>query len=128
MSHPNAALAERLYGHFSRGEIEAVLALCHDDVVFSIPGKTRISGRHTKATAAAWVEALNHISGGTFHEDILDILVSEERVLLFLDHRFQRDGRPVQYHTAHLWRVRDGLFAALHVLPLDLDAFERAWK
>jgi uncharacterized protein len=128
MAHPNEVLTRKLYEAFGKGDMEAVLALCHDDIVFHVPGKAPFSGDHTKSDFGEWMGQVMRISGGTFREDILDILVSDDHVLVLLDHHFERNGRRVQYCTAHLWEVKDGRFSEWRELPDDQDEFTAAWS
>jgi ketosteroid isomerase-like protein len=128
MTHENEKLARELYAAFAQGDLEAVLAMCDDGIVFDVPGRAPISGRHTKADFGEWIGQVMQISGGTFQEDVLDVLVSDERVLVVLDHHFEKNGTPVQYHTAHLWRLKDGRFTEFRELPDDQDAFTAVWS
>jgi len=68
------------------------------------------------------------ISGGTFREEIVDLLVSDDNVLAMLDHRFEKRGSEMRYATAHLWTVRDGKMAGWRELPDDQDEFSAAWS
>jgi uncharacterized protein len=128
MPHPNEELARKLYDAFGKGDMETVLGYCDDAIVFHVPGKAPFSGDHTKADFGDWMAQVMQISGGTFQEDIRDILVSQDRVLVLLDHHFEKNGRPVQYDTAHLWTVKDGRFAEWRELPDDQDEFSAAWS
>jgi ketosteroid isomerase-like protein len=105
-----------------------VLGYCDDTIVFHVPGKAPFSGDHTKADFGDWMGHVMQISGGTFEEDIRDILVSGDRVLVILDHHFEKNGRPVQYDTSHLWTVKDGRFVEWRELPDDQDEFTAAWS
>ena len=55
------------------------------------------------------------------------MLVSDDHVLVVLDHHFKKQGRPVQYNTAHLWTVKDGRLTEFRELPDDQAEFTAAW-
>jgi uncharacterized protein len=128
VTHPNEDLTRKLYDAFGKGDMETVLGYCDDDIVFHVPGKAPFSGDHTKASFGDWMGPVMQICSGTFREDILDILVSDDHVLVFLDHHFDKNGRPEQYFTAHLWAVKDGRFSEWRELPDDQDEFTAAWS
>lgn len=128
MAHRTEDLTRELYAAFARGDMAAVLAMCDDSIVFHVPGKAPFSGDHTKADFADWMGQVMQISGGTFEETLLDVLVSDDHVLALLDHHFEKNGRPQQYFTAHLWAVKDGRFTEWRELPDDQDEFTAVWS
>ena len=43
-------------------------------------------------------------------------------------HRLMRGGARHEYQTAHVWRIRDGMFTAWRGYPRDLQVFDRVWS
>ena len=67
------------------------------------------------------------ISGGTFHEEVEDVLANDKHAVVLARHRFQRSGASKDYHTAHLYEVRDGQLARCFEQPRDSAIFHDAW-
>jgi ketosteroid isomerase-like protein len=128
MAHKNEDTIRELYAAFAEGDMETVLGLCDDGIVFHVPGKASFSGDHTKADFGVWIGEVMRLCHGTFQEDVLDVLVSDDHVLVVLDHHFVVDGEPRQYFTSHLWTVKDGRFTEFRELPDDQDEFTAAWS
>ena len=122
------ALLRQVYAAFAQGDMAGVLGPCTDDMVFHVPGHNPTSGDYTKATFGELIGKLMQISAGTFQEDLLDVLAGDAHGAVVLQHHFQRDGKPVQYRTMHLWQLRDGQFCEWWEYPQDLNAFDAAYS
>ena len=128
MTHANEMMVRDLYARFAKGDMEAVLAMCSDDIVFHLPGTTPFSGDHTKATFGAWIGKVMEICGGKFREDIVDLAADDRHAIVVLDHFIERDGKPVEYRTDHLWQIRDGKCTEFLERPGSEEEFNRAWS
>ena len=116
-----------LYAAFARGDMAAVLAHCTDEITFHVPGSAPFSGDQTKATFGEWIGKVIDLSGGTFREDILDVMTGDDHGAVLLHHTLQRDGKPAEYTVIHLWKAAGDKFSEWWEYPQDLDAFNRAW-
>ena len=67
------------------------------------------------------------ITGGTFHEEIEDVLANDDHSVALARHRFIRDGRTKDYRTAHAYEVKAGKLAQCFAQPRDPASFEDAW-
>src|SRR6266567_8431386 len=93
----------KLYADFARGDMDAVLAACDDSIVFHVPGANPLSGDYSKSEfGPRLIAKVMQITGGTFREEVLDIMVGERHGAVLLDHTFMKDGSPQQYLTIHL--------------------------
>jgi ketosteroid isomerase-like protein len=117
-----------IYAAFARGDMAGVLEPCTDDVVFHVPGRNPTSGAYTKATFGDLIGKVMQITAGTFQEDVLDVLAGADYGAVVLLHHFQRDNRPVEYRTLHLWKLRSGKFCEWREYPQDLYAFDAAYS
>ena len=127
MSHPNEDRLRDLYARFAQGDLDGFLAGCTDDVTFTVPGNTQVSGSFTKATFAEWISNVMAPTGGTFREDVLDVFANDEHGVLLLHHEFVRGGERREYGTAHACELRDGLISSWEERPGSLQEFEAAW-
>ncbi|MBV9323606.1 MAG: nuclear transport factor 2 family protein [Chloroflexi bacterium] len=133
MGHPNEHRLRDLYALFARGDMPGFLAGCTDDVVFTVPGPNQItrgqaSAVFTKENFGDLVTPVMQISGGSFSEEVIDVCANDEHGVLLLVHRLQREGKPVEYRTAHVVQLTDGKIAAWQEWPGDLSGFGAAWK
>jgi len=67
------------------------------------------------------------ITGGTFHEEVEDVLANDNHAVVLARHRFTREGQPKDYRTAHIYEIRGGKLARCFEQPRDPAGFEDAW-
>lgn len=128
MAHPNEDRLRELYEAFARGDMEAVLAMCDDDIEFHVPGSSPFSGVHTKADFGDWMSQVMELAGGTFREKAYEAVANDDRGVVLLNHSLERDGGEIQYRTCHIWEIRDGVFTRWEEWPGDEQAFDEAWS
>jgi len=116
------------YAAFLRGDVDGYIAACADDFTFNVPGSGGISG--------VWVgrqgiydlagKAMS-LTGGTFQEEVIDVLANDQHAVVLARHRFTRDGVSKDYSTAHVYEVRGGKLAICFEHPRDSAIFHDAW-
>ena len=67
------------------------------------------------------------ITGGTFHEEVEDVLTNDNHAVVLARHRFARDAVSKDYRTAHVYEVREGKLAQCFEQPRDPASFDDAW-
>src|SRR3954451_15394451 len=113
MAHPNERRLREFYEAFARGDFDAAAALCTDDVTWEVPGRSLAAARYAgKSGLLDMVRRATELSGGTFREEILDLVANDERGIVLVVQRLVRAGRMIEYRTAHLWEIRGGKFSA----------------
>ena len=127
MTNANEATLRDLYAKFARGDIDGFLAGCTDQVTFTVPGKTSVSGEFTKPTFMDMIAPVMERSGGTFQEHVLDVFANDDHGVLLLHHEFTRDGQPREYRTAHIVEFDRGAISKWTEHPGSLSEFEQAW-
>jgi ketosteroid isomerase-like protein len=125
--HAAEARLRDLYATFARGDLTGFLAGCTDDVTFTVPGNTAVSGVFTKDSFIDWIGGVIGSTGGTFQEHVLDVFANDDHGLRLLHHEFDRDGQHREYRTAHICELRDGRIATWTEHPGSLREFEDAW-
>jgi len=126
--HPKEALLEELYGRFGKGDMQGVLEMCTDDIVFHVPGNTPFSGDHTKADfISGWIQKVMELSGGTFGERAVIFIANDDHGIAVLDHWLERDGKRIDYRVDHIWRFRGDKCCEWTERPGSEAEFERAW-
>ena len=128
MSHPLEAIIREAYAAFSRGDLDGYLKACTEDWQFHVPGHGGIAGTFIGKTGLhALATKAMEITGGTFHEEVEDVLANDHHAVVLARHRFRRDGVPRVYRTAHVYEIRDGKLARCFEQPRDQAAFDDAW-
>src|SRR5947209_15468931 len=74
--HPNAALVERLYAAFDGKDVASLGKLIAEERVWHVPGTSPVSGDHRGQEASfAYFQKLAELTDGTFHAELIDVLV-----------------------------------------------------
>ena len=127
MGHANEDTLRELYAAFGRGDLEGFLDGCTDDVTFAVPGYATVSGTYRRDEFASWIGDVIGRTGGTFREDILDVVANDDHGVLLLVHLFDRDGTHHEYQTAHLVHFEAGKISRWTEHPGSMREFEAAW-
>ena len=128
MAHPNEQMLRDAYAAFSRGDLDAYLKNCTHDIVFHVPGRSRMAGSYSRAQfVSPMISTVIELSRGTFRETVLDVVANDHRGVVVLLHEFDRGQGPVSYRTAHIYVIRDGKLAEFKEYPEDLYEFDAAW-
>lgn len=94
-------------------DFAAMAAHFSTDLVYTVPGRGPLSGRTTGASAALdYFGALMGLTGGTYAiVEIVDWLVSDNRVALIASETATRNGRRLDWTRLVVFTFRDGLIA-----------------
>ena len=128
MRHPHEKLLEELYAKFGQGDLPGVLAMCDDEIIFTVPGKARISGQYTKTTFPDLIGQVMAISKGSFREALVEVVANDEHGVALLDHSLEIDSQQRSYRTDHIWAFRGSKPIAWQERPGDQEMFDRIWS
>ena len=108
--HPNAELLRKGYAAFAEGDMAMVGDLFADDIVWHAPGNNPLSGDYKgKDQVFGQFAKLMELTGGTFRQEIHDIVANDEHAVVLVENGAQRpDGRSWQGRAAHVWHVANG--------------------
>lgn len=128
MAHSLESTIREAYAAFGRGDVDGYLKPCSENFSFNIPGRGAIAGSwHGKEGLYELARKAMEITGGSFREEIEDVLANDHHAVVLARHRFTRDGQSREYKTAHVYDVRDGKLATCWEQPQDLAIFDEAW-
>jgi uncharacterized protein len=127
MSQQNIDVVRAGFEAFARGDIEAVLRLCDEDIVVNEPAEMLDTPpRHrghsgVLETFAAWPEQWDD-----YRIEILRTVDIEDRVVATLHQtgRGKSTGIPVELQTAMVFTVRDGKIAEWSIFLHEEQALE----
>lgn len=129
MSHSNQILLTKMYSDFSKGELNAMLAVCDDKIKFEIPGKSLLAGKYTKVTfATEFAKKVQELSAGSFKIDIHELFASDRHGIVLSTNSFTRHNKLIEYRTVHVWRFENGKPVAFYEYPRDLYQFDAVWN
>src|SRR5829696_8114023 len=81
-----------------RGDWETAFGYYEDDIVVHIPGRSTFAGDHRgKDAAVEYIQTIrDHYRDGEIQLELIDMLVSNDRVALLVRERFLRDDAIVE--------------------------------
>jgi uncharacterized protein len=128
MAHPLEATIREAYAAFGRGDIDGYLQPGTQDFAFQVPGDSEIAGTYVgKAGLFDLAGKVMTMTGGTFREEVEDVLANDSHAVVLARHQFTRDGSLKDYRTAHVYEIKDGKLARCFEQPRDPASFEDAW-
>jgi uncharacterized protein len=114
---------------FNTNDLDAVAALVADDVVYTIPGRSRIAC-HTTGLAAH-LAALRHVrelSGGSLKLEPRAIAADGDYLVVWGRITAEREGRALDCEHCVMYRFREGKIVEGRTVPIDLYAFDAFWS
>src|SRR5262249_30912263 len=92
-------------------------------------GRSRAAAKYVgKSGLLDMVKKAMELSEGTFREEVLDVVANDDRGIVLVVQRCERDGRAIEYRTAHQWWIRGGTFSAWRGHRGDPRQFDEAWS
>jgi uncharacterized protein len=127
MAHPNEDLLRRGYEAFGAGDIETVMALFADDIVWHVGGSSQLAGDYRgHDEVMGFFGRLMEVSGGTFRLEIHDVLANDQHGTVLVTAYGERDGMTIAAREVNIWHLADGKateFWAFIENPAELDEF-----
>ena len=128
MTHPNASLLNTAYDALSRGDMDALGETFADDVSFSVPGSTPLTGEYKgKDQVFAFFQRVMDMSGGSFKLLPHSIIADDEHAVGLLALTAERNGKSAGYNSVHVVHIDDGKLAEFWEFP-DQPAFDDFWS
>jgi hypothetical protein len=125
----NADTIRAGYEAFAAGDMEAVAKLFAPDLIWHIPGASRIAGDYKGHDAVfGFFGKLMADSGGTFHVEMHDLLASDDHVVALVRETASRDGKSLDANEVHVWHLQDGQATEFWGIPGDSQAVDAFWS
>jgi ketosteroid isomerase-like protein len=101
-------LIRRYLAAMRSGDRESAYGFYAEDIVFHVPGRSLFAGTHHGRDAAVrYIEAaVARSHAGEVEVELVDMLVSEQRVALIVRERFTREQGAVEIRRANVYRIR----------------------
>lgn len=104
-----------------RGDWDTAFGFLADDLLIHIPGRSAFAGqRFGKAAAVDYIQSIRErYREGAIELELIDMLSSDERVVLLLRERFHGDGPPIEIRRANVYRVKDDQVVEVSIFEAD---------
>ena len=109
------------------GDFSAAYQFYSDDIVGRVPGRSSFAGElHGREAVIAYIEHARALSRDADVElDVVDMLVSEERVALIVREVFRLPTGDLEIRRSNVYRIRDGRIVEISIYEAnqyDVDA------
>lgn len=123
-----AAVLAAYAAAWQSGDTQKAWSFYDDDVVMHLPGRGGLAGVHSgRAAVIATIQALlDRTSDSTAEVEVVDRLVSGDRVAMVLREAVTRDGERLDLRRVNVYRVADGRIVDIDIYEAhqyDVDAF-----
>src|SRR5205085_3579527 len=125
----NAATMRRAYAAFNSGDMNTLIALFDDGVVWHLPGRSRFADDYQGRDATlAYFGQLAQETGGTFRAELQHLLVDDEdRAIGIQRSTAQRDGKHLDVGNCIVFELKDGRITDGREHFHDLYAWDESW-
>ncbi len=127
MKHPNAEIATRAWEAVATSNADALREIWAPGIVWHVTNDNPWFGDHVGPDAILDYLAAVGEAGEAYDARIVDILVSDDRVLIVTGVTARRLGHEVDTQQCMLARIEDGRIAEVWTLALDPAAFVGFW-
>ena len=114
-------------GAAKRGDWDTAFGYFADDLLVTIPGRSQFAGRRRgKDVAVDYIRTVrDRYPDGAIELELVDMLVSDERVALLVRECFHHgDGPAVEIRRANVYRVRDDRIVEVSIFEADQYAVD----
>jgi hypothetical protein len=126
--HPNLTTARTGYEAFARGDLAAVSDLFSDDIVWHSGGNNILTGDYEgKEAVLGYFGQLMQETGGSFSNDIHDMLANDEHGVALVTASATRGVKSFESNVVHVFHMRDGKMTEFWSFPEDQNLFDEFW-
>jgi uncharacterized protein len=125
----NAAIMRRAYAAFNSGDMNTLIELFDESVVWHLPGRSRFADDYQGREATlAYFGQLGQETGGTFQAELQHLLADDEdRVIGIQRSSAQRDGKRLDVSNCIVFELKDGRITDGREHFHDLYAWDEFW-
>ena len=125
----NAALIVTAYEAFSSGNIQSVLTMLAEDILWHVPGRGPLSRDYRGPDEVlGFFDHFMRLSDGTFRVQIDEIFAEGDRVVILCTETARRGGRSWSSPQVHVWTIKNGRAIAFRQYQGDQQAEDEFWS
>lgn len=118
--HPNVDVLRRGYAAFDAGDVDGFMAVLADDIVWTIPGRNKLSGVYKgKGEVGTFLGKVMELTGGDTKIELHDVLASDDHGVAVVRISSTVGGKSFAQNYVHLSHITDGKMTAFWELPED---------
>jgi ketosteroid isomerase-like protein len=126
--HPNLERARAGYEAFAAGDLAAVSDLFSDDIVWHSGGSNVLTGDYKgKEAVLGFFGLLMQESGGSFTNEIHDMLANDEHGVALVTMSATRGGKSFEGNVVHILHMSDGKMTEFWAIPEDQSRYDEFW-
>lgn len=127
--HFNEELLRKGYAAYEKGDVETVMGLFADDILWHSPGRSPISGDHKgKEELMAFFGKKMELSEGTFRERVEDVLANDNQAIGLVTFLAERGRKTLQMRTVHVVKVQEGKVTQFSEYYSDQHVWDAFWS
>ena len=127
--HPNVAVFERVYGAFTKGDMNKLSELIAPDVVWHVPGNNLISGNYTSREAIfGCFNKIFELSNGSYKPQVRDILADDDYTVALLHATARHGEKSLDQDYAFIMRIHGGQIVELWEAWTEGPAWNEFWS
>jgi ketosteroid isomerase-like protein len=126
----NAAIMRRAYEAFNSADINTLIEIFDESVVWHLPGRSRFADDYQGRDATlAYFGHLGEETGGTFRAELQHVLADDEdRVVGIQRSTAERDGKHLDVGNCIVFQLKDGRVTDGLEHFNDLYAWDEFWS
>jgi len=129
VAHPNEELLKRGYEAFSARDLDTVLSVFADDITWHVGGSSTLSGDYKgHDQVKGFFGGLMEMSGGTFSQEVHDILANDSHGAVMVTFHAERGGRSLDGREVHIWHLANGKATEFWGFPEDQAALDELFS
>jgi ketosteroid isomerase-like protein len=127
--HPNAERLLRGFGAFLQRDLGALHELFADDVRWTIPGSSALSGTYVGVEEVVGLLTRTlELSDGTYRTELEFVLADDDHGVAAYRAIGRRGGDELDLEQVLLCRFEDERIAEVRALPVDQARFDAFWR
>lgn len=127
--HPNVEKVRRGLELFGAGDIAGMTDMLDDDIVWHHPGSSPLAGDHKgKEGVMGFFARIIQETGGTFKNEVHDILGNDQHVVAMFHITADRNGKRLDQNVINVFHVNEGKLTERWLLAEDLNSFDDFWS
>ncbi|HEX9695495.1 MAG TPA: nuclear transport factor 2 family protein [Actinomycetota bacterium] len=128
MAHPNEILLRKGYDAFGKGDLETLRAMFAPDVVWHVAGKSALSGSYKGLDEVfGFFAEIVQRSGGTFANEVHDIVAGDAHAIALTTARAEREGRRLHNPGVGIFHIKNGKVTEAWLTSQDQYAADEFW-
>jgi ketosteroid isomerase-like protein len=127
--HPNLENARAGYAAFSAGDMATINDLLADDIVWHSSGDNILTGDYEgKEAVLGYMATLMQETGGTFRNEVHDMLANDDHGVALVNVTAERKGRTLDTQIIHVFHMRDGKMTEFWSVGMDQSELDDFWS